>query len=75
MTALAKAYKPKELSIEAFGLYEQFRPDVPAGTKGWGAKGVLTCARSGDGETTIVRPRRSLAVLTAGLCFRRRRAA
>jgi hypothetical protein len=41
MTALAKAYKPKELSIEAFGLYEQFRPDVPAGTKGWGAKGVL----------------------------------
>ena len=38
---MAKAYKPKELSIEAFGLYEQFRPDVPAGTKGWGAKGVL----------------------------------
>jgi len=41
MTELAKAYKPKELAVVAFGLYEQFRPDIPKGTKGWGAKGVL----------------------------------
>jgi hypothetical protein len=41
MTELARAYKPKELAVEAFGLYEQFRPDIPEGTKGWGAKGVL----------------------------------
>jgi hypothetical protein len=41
MTALAKAYKPKELEREAYGLYERFRPAIPAGKKGWGAKGTL----------------------------------
>lgn len=41
MAELAKAYKPKELAVKAFRLYERFRPDVPEGTKGWGAKGVL----------------------------------
>jgi len=40
-TELAKAYKPKELAVEAFGLYEQFRPAIPEGTKGWVAKGIL----------------------------------
>lgn len=41
MEALAKAYKPSELGDLAFGLYAKFRPSVPAGTKGWGAKGEL----------------------------------
>lgn len=41
MEALAKSMPPKELADAAFGLYERFRPTVPEGTKGWGAKGVL----------------------------------
>ena len=38
---LAKAYKPQELAHDAYPLYERFRPDVPAGKKGWGAEGDL----------------------------------
>jgi hypothetical protein len=41
MTKLAKAFKAKELAERAFGLYEQFRPMIPEGVKGWGAKGDL----------------------------------
>ena len=41
MEKLAKAYTPKQLENEAFGLYEKFRPKIPEGTKGWGAKGDL----------------------------------
>jgi hypothetical protein len=41
MEALAKAYPSKELAKKAFDLYEQFRPAVPEGVKGWGAQGVL----------------------------------
>ena len=41
MTTLAKAYRPAELAVQAFRLYEQFRPAIPEGRKGWGAKGVL----------------------------------
>ena len=41
MTKLAGAYPAAELDQAAFGLYEQFRPSVPAGAKGWGAKGEL----------------------------------
>lgn len=41
MEKLAKAYPPKELAVKAFSLYERFRPAIPAGTKGWGAKGTL----------------------------------
>jgi hypothetical protein len=41
MTKLAKAYKPQELAHDAYRLYERFRPDIPAGKKGWGAKGDL----------------------------------
>jgi hypothetical protein len=39
MTKLAKAYKPKELAQAAYPLYERFRPGIPEGKKGWGAKG------------------------------------
>jgi hypothetical protein len=38
---LAKAYRPKELAYEAYPLYEQFRPAIPGGKAGWGAKGNL----------------------------------
>ena len=41
MEKLAKAYGPKQLEAEAYGLYEKFRPKIPEGTKGWGAKGDL----------------------------------
>jgi len=41
MVKLAKAHRPHELAACAFHLYEEFRPSVPEGVKGWGAKGVL----------------------------------
>jgi hypothetical protein len=41
MMALAKSRAPGELAGEAYELYERFRPAVPRGAKGWGAKGVL----------------------------------
>jgi hypothetical protein len=45
MEALAKSYPPKQLDTQAFALYERFRPQVPDGKKGWGAKGVLDLKR------------------------------
>ena len=36
---LAKAYTPPELEARAFDLYVKFRPEIPEGKKGWGAKG------------------------------------
>ena len=41
MEKLAKAYPPKQLEGKAYDLYEKFRPKIPEGTKGWGAKGDL----------------------------------
>jgi hypothetical protein len=41
MQKLAKAYKPQQLGHDAYRLYERFRPEIPAGKKGWGAKGNL----------------------------------
>jgi len=41
MEALAKAFPPDDLSKRAFALYERFRPQIPSGKKGWGAKGTL----------------------------------
>ena len=41
MEKLAKAYTPKQLEGKAYDLYEKFRPEIPEGTKGWGAKGEL----------------------------------
>jgi hypothetical protein len=34
-----------ELNRIGFHLYEQFRPEVPEGVKGWGAKGELRLER------------------------------
>jgi hypothetical protein len=44
MQKLAKAYKPQELAHDAYRLYERFRPSVPEGVRGWGAKGNLDLA-------------------------------
>jgi hypothetical protein len=41
MEALAKAYTPDQLAAQAYSLYEQFRPDIPEGKRGWGAAGPL----------------------------------
>lgn len=41
MEKLAEAYTPAQLEAQAFSLYEKFRPEIPEGKKGWGAKGEL----------------------------------
>lgn len=41
MNALARSLDPDELNRVGFRLYEQFRPEVPEGVNGWGAKGEL----------------------------------
>jgi hypothetical protein len=41
MAKLARSFPPKELATRAYTLYEKFRPAVPTGTRGWGAKGEL----------------------------------
>jgi hypothetical protein len=41
MEALAASLPPEELNRIGFRLYERFRPEVPEGTQGWGAKGEL----------------------------------
>jgi hypothetical protein len=45
MSALAKAFKPEPLAGEAFRLYDEFRPGIPEGVSGWGAKGELDLNR------------------------------
>jgi hypothetical protein len=45
MRDLAKAFRPEQLSKNAFSLYEEFRPAIPEGVKGWGAKGNLNIDR------------------------------
>lgn len=41
LVELAAALPPQELEGAAYGLYEQFRPAIPPGKQGWGAKGEL----------------------------------
>lgn len=41
MEELARRYKPAELNRIGFKLYEKFRPEVPTGNAGWGAKAAL----------------------------------
>jgi hypothetical protein len=45
MTELANTLKPDELAQRGFGFYEQFRPVIPEGVQGWGAKGELDLGR------------------------------
>ena len=44
MENLAEALTPEDLAERAYALYEQFRPVIPSGRKGWGAKGDLDLA-------------------------------
>ncbi len=44
MSALAKSRPKEQLAAKAFALYEAFRPAIPGGVRGWGAKGVLDLA-------------------------------
>lgn len=41
MRTLARAWPPKRLAAIGFSLYERFRPEIPEGVRGWGARGVL----------------------------------
>ena len=41
MEHLAAALDADDLETESMGLYERFRPDIPKGRRGWGAKGDL----------------------------------
>ena len=41
MQSLAESMSPDELSRRAYSLYEQFRPEIPQGKRGWGAIGEL----------------------------------
>jgi hypothetical protein len=41
MAKLANSLPPAEIAARAYHLYEEFRPAIPAGVKGWGAAGEL----------------------------------
>lgn len=45
MTELAQSLPAAELARQAFRMYERFRPEVKAGTAGWGAEGELDLAK------------------------------
>jgi len=47
MMALARSLPVDQLAASAYRLYEAFRPEVPAGVRGWGAAGVLDLERIG----------------------------
>jgi len=44
MQKLAASRSPDDLALEAYALYEKFRPRIPAGDAGWGKAGVLSVA-------------------------------
>ena len=41
MAELAGSFDTDQLQDVAYGLYEKFRPKIPTGRRGWGAKGEL----------------------------------
>ena len=41
MEELAGSFAREELAYRAYALYETFRPSIPSGQQGWGAKGQL----------------------------------
>jgi hypothetical protein len=45
MSELAHSLPPRELALSAYRLYEQFRPDIPAGVGGWSVRGKLSLHR------------------------------
>ncbi len=55
MEAAAALLEPEELNRVGFRMYEAFRPEVPAGVEGWGAKGALDVARIQQAAATAAR--------------------
>ncbi len=45
MEAVAAPLPPEVLNRVGFPLYDRFRPEVPVGAEGWGAKGALRIER------------------------------
>jgi hypothetical protein len=45
MRDLANAFRPEQLRTNAFNIYEKFRPAIPEGVRGWGAKGKFDIDR------------------------------
>jgi hypothetical protein len=45
MTRLARSMSAEDLAADAYRLYEDFRPAIPRGVRGWGAEGVLDLDR------------------------------
>lgn len=45
MQDLAESYDPQELARRAYKLYTEFRPEIPEGTRGWGAQGILNLGK------------------------------
>ena len=45
MRRLARSMPARELAKRAYALYEEFRPEIPAGVCGWGAVGDLDLDR------------------------------
>ena len=41
MVYLAAPFSTEDLAANSYALYERFRPQIPSGTRGWGAKGKL----------------------------------
>lgn len=41
MEELAASYSEEDLADFAYGMYERFRPIIPPGKRGWGARGAL----------------------------------
>lgn len=41
LETLANSYKPEDIGKHCYHLYEQFRPTIASGQKGWGQKGQL----------------------------------
>jgi hypothetical protein len=53
METLAASFPPEELNRVGFRLYERFRPDVPEGTQGWGAKQEFRLERIAKAGATV----------------------
>ncbi len=45
MRRLARSLPPAALARHGYELYERFRPEIPQGRRGWGAKGALDLER------------------------------
>lgn len=53
MEELAASLPPAALEEKAFALYEQFRPAIEPGARGWGQKGVLDLGKIRELAQTI----------------------